>query len=198
MDTQLFLQQLQDGAFGGDADVKQWSWWDTQLVIAAAGTQRYFVNQLGSVLGAGVKTLADTNMTTPGQMPQGNHFSAMAIHVMYNSDAAHGTADVQNLYDFIAETTVELIRASKYTMGEWRLHELVGDAIQFAMTPTVAGDNIPMNQPRFTGIYPLNEPVVFPALIGIEAAVTNHVAPAAALAGDKLTISLSGLLIQAK
>jgi hypothetical protein len=198
MDTTLFMQQLQDGAFGGDADVKQYSIYDTQLVINAAVTQRYFTNQLGSPLGAGVKTLADTNMTTAGVMPQGQHFSAMAIQVMYTTAAAKATADVQSLYTFMNETTVELIRASKYTMWQGKLGELMGDALKFAMVPTVAGDNIPLNQPRFTGIYPLNEPIVFPALIGIEAEVTNHVVPAAALADDKLCISLQGLLIQAK
>jgi len=198
MDTTLMLQQLQQGAFGGDADVKQWSWYDSALVVAAIGTDRLFTNPLGSPIGAGVKNESHTNMTTAGQMPQGIHFSAMAIHFMYSSTAAKATADVQSLYDFFTNTTVELLRASKYSMGQWTVQELLGNATQFALTPTVAGDNIPLNQPRYTGIYPLNEPIVFPALIGIEAEVVRHAAPAAALVNDIFKVSLSGLLIQAK
>lgn len=198
MDTTEMLQQLQQGAFGGDADVKQWSWYDSALVVAAIGVDRLFVQPQGAPIGVGVKNLSHTNMTTAGQMPQGIHFSAMAIQFMYSSAAAHATADVQSYYDFITNTTVELIRASKYTMGQWTVQELLGASSQFALTPTVGGDNIPLNQPRFSGIYPLNEPIVFPALIGIEAEVVRHAAPAAALVNDIFKISLQGLLIQAK
>jgi hypothetical protein len=190
MSRETALEKTQQGSFGTEGEQLEWSYWDTATLAAATLVHRLFTNPLG----AAGKTKADTNLTTAAQMPQGHHLEVNAIKVMYESHAAIGTAAVQNLYDLFTETTATIILGSVKDVGEWTLQELLGAATLTALTPTVASDNIPLIQPRFTGIYPLNVPIVIAALTPFECRVEHHVAVAAALADDKLKISLSGIL----
>jgi len=190
MSRETALEKTQQGSFGTEGEQLEWSYYDTATIAAATLVHRLFTNPLG----AAGKTKADTNLTTAAQMPQGHHLEVNAIKVMYESNAAKATAAVQNFYDLLTETTATFILGSVKDMGEWTLQELMGCASLFAMTPTAAGDNIPLVQPRFTGIYPLNVPIVIAALTPFECRIEHHVAPAAALADDKLKISLCGIL----
>lgn len=193
MSREEALTKLQQGTFGEEGEQLEWSYFDTATIAAATLVHRLFTNPLG----AGGKTLADTNLTQAGQMPQGQHLEVNAIKVMYTSDAAKATAAVQNLYDLFTETTISVEIANNKSMGQWTIQELMGAATLFALTPTAAGDNIPLIQPRYTGVYLLNVPIVIAALTPFEVTVTHHVAPAAALADDKLKISLAGILTRA-
>lgn len=193
MGRQEALEKLQQGTFGEEGEVLEWSYWDTATIAAATLVHRLFTNPLG----AAGKTLADTNMTTAAQMPQGQHMIVDAIKIMYITDAAMATADVQTFYTLLANTTASVEIANKKSMGQWTLQELAGISFLTALTPTAAGDNIPLIQPRVAGYLILNEPITIAALTPFEVTITHHVAPGAALADNKLKISLCGILTRA-
>lgn len=193
MGTQDILQELQAGVYGNEGEVLEWSYWDTADIAAATLKHRLFT----SGIGVGGKTMADTNMTTSGTMPQGQHLIVDAIKLMYVSNAAKATADVQSFYTMLSETTASVEIANKKSMGQWTLQEMLGASTLFALTPTAAGDNIPLLSPRYTGVYLLNEPITLAALTTFEVTVEHHVAAAAGLADDRLKISLCGLMIRA-
>jgi len=188
------LVGLQRGTYGSGGEKLDWSYYDTSQIVAGLTTYRYFQTQLGA--GTPAKTLDRTNLTTAGQIPQGQHFTVHAVKMFYTSYGAHGTADVQNLYALLKITTLEIILPGKDSMGTWTLQEMFGPSIQFAMTPTAAGDNIPLHQPRYHGVFPLNTPLVLAALTPFEIRVIHHVAAPAGLADDYLMISLTGKLLR--
>lgn len=187
------LSTLQQGAYGDQGEVLEWSYYDTAVIAAATLRHRMFT----SPVGVGGKTLADTNMTQGGQIPQAQKFEASVLKVMYTSSAAKATADLQSLYDLLSESTLEVVVGQTKNMGQWTLQELMGNALQFSLTPTVAGDNISQPQSRSTGIYLMNIELILPALTNFELVLTHHEAPAAGLANDKLKISLAGILARA-
>lgn len=186
------LETLQTGSYGVEGEKLDWTYYDTAILAAATQVHRLFTNPLG----AGGKTLDQTNLTIAGQIPQGQQIITRAIKVMYRSVAVKGTAALQSLYDLLATTTVQVKLQNKETMGIWTLQELLGSATLFALTPTVAGDNISQIQPKYHGIFPLNTPIVLAALTPFEVTVTHHVAVAAGLANDQLKIGLSGTMIR--
>jgi hypothetical protein len=167
-----------------------WSYYDTNPVPAGAGQVRYFVNPIG----AGGKTLADTNMIAAGQIPKAQHHRVTHIKSFFTSHAMHSSADIQTYYTLLKQTVFELVIANKYVYGQWTLQELFGIASLFAMTPAVAGDNVPMIQPRFHGIFPLNTPVQLSENTSFEVRITYTVAPVVYVIADLLMFSLYGKL----
>jgi hypothetical protein len=79
-------------------------------------------------------------------------------------------------------------------MGQWTLQEVMGANSLIALTPTAAGDNIPVIQPKFHGVFPLNKKIVLAALTPFEVTVQHHAAPGATTANDRLKVALSGIL----
>lgn len=190
MSRETALQTLQTGTYGIEGDRLDWSYYDEATMAAGTLVHRLFTNPLG----AGGKTLDQTNLTIAGQIPQGQQMDVRAVKVMYTTSAARATADVQTYYTLLRSTTVSVKLANKESMGQWTLQELLGLSSAFAMTPTAAGDNIPLISPRFHGIFPLNKPITLAALTTFEVTMQHHVAPGAALNGDRLKIALSGIL----
>lgn len=186
------LDKVGVGTYGLEGERLDWTYYDTATLAVATTTHRLFTNPLG----AGGKTLDQTNLTQAGQIPQGQQLQVKAIKVMYRTAAVKGTVSVQALYDLLATTTVSLKLANKETMGQWTLQELVGAATLFAVTPTAAGDNIPLILPKYHGIFPLNTKIILAALTPFEVTVQHHVAVGATLATDQLKIGLSGTLIR--
>lgn len=186
------LDKVGVGTYGLEGERLDWTYYDTATLAAATTTHRLFTNPLGS----GGKTLDQTNLTQAGQIPQGQQLQVKAIKVMYRTSAVKNTASVVSFYDMLAQTTVSVKLANKETMGQWTLQELVGAATLFALTPTAAGDNIPLILPKYHGIFPLNTKIILAALTPFEVTVQHHVAVNAALANDQLKIGLSGTLIR--
>lgn len=186
------LDKVGVGTYGLEGERLDWTYYDTATLAVATTTHRLFTNPLGS----GGKTLDQTNLTQAGQIPQGQQLQVKAIKVMYRTSAVKATASVVSFYDMLAQTTVSVKLANKETMGQWTLQELVGAATLFALTPTAAGDNIPLILPKYHGIFPLNTKIILAALTPFEVTVQHHVAVNAALANDQLKIGLSGTLIR--
>lgn len=178
------------GTYSAGGDAIDWSYYDTNQIPAAAGQVRYFVNPIG----AGGKTIADTNMIAAGQIPKAQNHVVTHIKSFYTSASAKGTAQVQGFYALLKATVVEFIIANKYYYGQWCLQELMGIASLFALTPSTAADNIPLIQPRFHGIFPLNTPIVLAENTNFELKVTYTATPAQYLPADLLMLSLYGKL----
>jgi hypothetical protein len=190
MSREQALLNTQVGTYGTEGEQLDWTYYDEASMLSTTLTHRLFTNPLGS----GGKTLAQTNLTLAGQIPQGQLLDVRAIKAMYVTDAAMATADVQAFYTMLARTTVSIKLGNKETMGQWTLQELIGAATLLALTPTVAGDNIHTIQPKFHGIFPLNKKIILAALTPFEVTVVHHAAPGAALDGNLLKIGLSGIL----
>jgi hypothetical protein len=178
------------GTYSAGGDAIDWSYYDTNVLPSTSAQVRYFVNPIGS----GGKTLADTNMISAGQIPKAQHHKVTHLKVFFTSVATHNSADVQSFYSFLKNTVVEFIIANKYYYGQWTLQELFGVSSLFAMKPTVAGDNIPLIQPRFHGIFPLNTAINLAENTNFELKVTYTVAPDQYIQNDKLMLSLYGKL----
>lgn len=184
------LDKVGVGTYGTEGDELDWSYYDEAIIQAATLTHRLFTTPLGT----GGKTLDQTNLTIAGQIPQGQLLDVRAIKVFFTSSAAKATAGVQDLYTFLTRTTVSVKLQNKETMGQWTLQELLGASTLVAMTPAAAGDNIPMIQPKYHGVFPLNKKIVLAALTPFEVTIIHHAAPAATMANDRLKIALAGIL----
>lgn len=189
------LARLARGTYGKGGEILDWTYYDSAILAAATTVHRLFTVALGG--GAPAKTLDRTNMTTAGQMPQGQNLAVRAIKIWIATANALATADVQTFYTMLRTATVELILPGKDSMGQWNMAEVLGAATLTALTPTAAGDNIPIVQPRFHGILPLNTPLVLAALTPFEVRITHHTASGAALDGDLLFVGLTGTLQRA-
>jgi hypothetical protein len=187
------LEKLQIGSYGTEGGETDWTYYDTMIMAAGTAQHRMFTDPLG----AAGKTYAMTNLTVAGQIPQAQLMEIMAIKVMYTSSAAKATADLQALYLAFNNTTLALKLSNKDHTFIYTLQELLGTALQFALTPTVASDNISQPQPKFHGIFPLNKKVILAALTPFEVQIVHHVAPGAALNGDFLRVGLAGILTRA-
>lgn len=193
MSRQSNLARLMRGTYGAGGEVLDWCYYDSFVLANTTLVHRLFTVPLGQ---AG-KTLDRTNMTVAGQIPNGQNFAVRAIQAWYTTVNALATADVQSLYTFLRSCTVEIILPGKDVMGQWTLQQIMGMATAAAMVPSVAGDNIPLNTPRYHGILPLNTPLVLAALTPFELRCTCQVASAAALDGDFAYLGLVGTLQRA-
>ncbi len=188
------LQKLQDASAYSKtaAEVLDFSYYDTISLLSTTLTHRYFVVPLGQ---AG-KTLADTNMVLAGLLPQGQNMTVKAIKMFYVTDTAFATADIQLFYDLIKNTTLEFIVPGKENLGQWNLQEIMGMSTMISMIPAVAGDNIPLNMPRYHGVFPLNRSIKIGATQAFEVRLQHHVAPNSSLDGNFMMVSLYGKLIR--
>ena len=175
------------------AEVLDFSYYDTMIMATGTLLQRLFITPLGQ----GGKSLADTNMVSAGQLPQGQNFKICNFKVFYQSYGGEfASADVNLWYKMLTETTFEFIVPGKDNLGQWTLWEMIGESTMIALIPTTAGDNIPINQPRYGGVFPLNKPIKIGAVQSFEVRIQHHVAPSANLDADKLFISLNGRLVR--
>lgn len=186
------MLSMQNGTFSRSGEVIDWEYYDQATLAVATTVQRFFTIGLGS--GATPKTLDVTNLTVGGMIPAGQRFVIKRLKLFYTTSAAIGTAAVQNIYSMLNQTTLEFLIPGKDSIFQCTLNNILGSSTNIALTPTAAGDNIPLNMPRFHGIYPLNTPIVLAAMTPFEVRVTHQTAVAAALAGHLLKISLCGEL----
>lgn len=186
------LVGMQRGTYGSGGEKLDWTYYDRFILDGTTPTleHRLFTIPLGQ---AG-KTLADTNLTQSGMIPQGQHFTVHALKPMILGITTMPTIDVHLLYTILERLTVEIILPGKDSMGTWTWQEIQGCCTMIDLTPTVPGDNIPLIQPRYHGIFPLNTPLTLAALTPFEVRCRHHAAPSADLDGMKFKLGLSGTL----
>lgn len=188
------LNKLQGGTYGNFAEILDWTYYDTAKIATGVQVYNLFSEKVGTVSGGTQKTLADTNMTASGSIPQGQKLDVYTIKCMYTGTGAKDTAFVNTLYQFLANTTLKIAIPGKDSMGTWTLQELMGTATLLPVVPTTAGDNIPVIEPRYTAVFQLNIPIILAALTGIEVTIEAHKAVTAAQNGDLLRVGLNGML----
>lgn len=188
------LQDYQVGAVGAGGQIKEWSYWSSCFLLNTNPSHNLFTVQKGGSFEGTVQTEDDTNMIVGGAIAQAQHFTVRAIKVLIaNSGAAVAETALAHFYEMLSQTTVDFLFPS-VVMGQWVLQELLGAATLFPLIP-VAGDNISQIQPRYHGIFPLNIPIVLPALQTFSVNVVHQQPHNADLNGFKLMISLAGRLI---
>jgi len=190
------LQRLQDKSSYSKTsmEILTFSYYDRMKIDGATPV---LVNRLFQVpLGQAGKTLADTNIPNAGQLPQGQSFVVNAIKVFYLTRAVKATADLQKIYTLLQDTVLELIVPGKDQLGQWTLEEIMGTASLIALTPTVAGDNIPMIQPNYVGVKALKKPWTIGAVQSFEVRLTTVKATSMSddLSGDFIKVALCGTL----
>jgi hypothetical protein len=168
------------------------TYYDTLVLLNTATVYRMFTVPEGQ--GVPPKTKDLTNMISSSQIAQGQNLRVQSILIQYISSATRATANVQQIYDILNHFTGEIVIPGKDNLGDWTLAELMGCSSLVAMTPTAAGDNIPLFNSQFNGVKHLKVPIVLSALTTFEFRVTPQVASAAALNGDFIRIGLRGIL----
>lgn len=190
------LTNLERGTHSRSGEIMDWSYYDSFNVSAALS-----VNMFQTAIGQSSKTLDITNMTSGGQIPTGQRFTVHRIKMLYVSQstswASAGTAQVQKWYSLLTKSTFEFKIPGKDSLLTLTLQELLGPATLVHCQPTVSGDNIPIIQPRYSGIFPLNKPIILAEQTTFGCLVTHQTAPDSTLytgTGDLIKISLNGIL----
>lgn len=188
------LQRLQQGAVGTEGNVFDYTYYDTAIINHS--TLQYNMFQLAN--GQGGKNLSDTNMTVGSQLSQGERLSIGALKFQFFFVAAVTAAIYQEFITFLTNTTLEFIIMNQ-DYGRWTLLELFGIPAAGINEPAVAGNADAMiSIGRFLGIYPLNIPILLPALNTFNIRVTTQV-PSSSISIDncKLRVELAGVLERA-
>lgn len=175
-----------------EANVIDWTYWDRAKLLSTTQQHRLFTIPYGQ----GGKTKADTNWINANNLPQGQSFDCYALKIFYRAIAARNTAAVQYIYDILFNTVATIRVPGKDSLGEWLLSEIMGLSMAVEVVPTVAGDNIRIALPKFSGVLPFNKKLEIGAVQTIEIELNHYTAPNAALDGDFIYMMLNGLLVR--
>jgi hypothetical protein len=189
------MDPLAQGTYSAQgAEKLDYSYFDSH-VLAATGTE---VSMFQSPIGAGGKTISDTNMSLGGTLPRGQNFKIRAIRAEILGHAAYATATIMLLYNWMRTVTVRLFITGKDALYSKPLTEVMGIPMLINVIPTAAGDNIGnLSLGRFLGINPLNVPITFAELTNFEVRLNWPTAiGATAIVGDIIRISLNGILLR--
>jgi hypothetical protein len=182
------LPNLKKGTYSIYGEKIDWSYYDTETISNSVSSISLF-----TVPEAGTKTKDLTNMSAAGQIPTGQHFTIKAIKMMYKAVSGWTSAEIEKWYALLAGSTMEFKIQGKDSQLVLTLQELLGACSLLSIIPA-ATYNLPIILPRYHGIYPLNNPIVLAEQTQFSVKITHTAAPAAALAGDLLKISLNGIL----
>lgn len=188
------LQNLDRGTHARGGEIMDWSYYDSFSLLST----RLANNMFQTAVGQSSKTLDQTNMTANGIIPTGQRLTIHRIKMFYISQsgswASAGTAQIQKWYSALAKSTFEFKIPGKDSLLTLTLQELLGPATLVADVPTVSGDSIRFIQPRYSGIFPLNKPIILAANTSFGCLVTHQTAPDATLDTDIIKIALNGIL----
>jgi len=191
------LQNLDRGTHARGGEVMDWTYYDS-FNVAASPLAR---NMFQTAVGQSSKTLDQTNMTANGLIPTGQRLTIHRIKMFYISQSSYwasaGTAIIQKWYNLLAFSTFEFKIPGKDSLLTLTLQELLGPATLCADVPTVSGDSIRFIQPRYSGIFPLNKPIILAENTSFGCLITHQTAPDSTLygtTGDIIKIGLNGIL----
>ena len=188
----LQLLQNMGGYSNKAAEFLDWTYWDSFKLLSTTLAHNLFTTPLG----AGGKNLSDTNWLNASQLPQGQAMDVKNLKVFYIASEVRSEVELETLYQVLQDTTFNIAIPGKDSMGQWTFMELMGAATLIQLTPSVASDNITQIQPRYHGIFPLNNKFSIGGVQTIKVEVVHHVAPAAGLDGDKIVFGLNGNLVR--
>lgn len=190
------LQRLtENSAYSKSAGEKlDWTYFDTYKLNTGGQQYTFFAVPLGQ--GNPAKQAPDTNWELAAQLPQAQNFVIYAIKPIFITNASVNTAALQDIYNFFFNTVIDVRITGKDSMGSWTLAELFGVSTMISLTPTVAGDNNPLNTPNYNGIFPLNLPLKVGATQTLKLDLYQKIATPASLDDCELKMLLQGKLIR--
>ncbi len=184
------LETLQKGARAGGKEVFDFTYYDT-CSYADGNEIRLFTASVGQ----NGKTKAETNMKTPGAIPQGQRLTVAKIKAFLFNSAPQNESNMAEIYNMIFRTTVDIVLPGKMELGSFPLSEIMGISSLLMIKPEgTGGANIPIIQPRFHGILPLNSPLILPALQPFEIVVRPNGSSSEYTRDTQLRIGLNGIL----
>jgi hypothetical protein len=187
------LIKAQMGTFGTGGEIFDKTYYDT-IVLDHANTAGYSMFTIPKGQGTPAKGYDLTNMISQSQIAQGHKMTVKALLIRYMSKATRQTANVQMIYDVLRNFYGKIVIPGKDNIGDWTFAELMGTASLIALTPTAAGDNIPLISPQFCGVKHLKIPIVLSALTTFSFEVLPVNGSDVALDGDFIQIGLRGIL----
>ena len=95
------------------------------------------------------RTLDLTNMTDSGKLPTGKSLMVHSINTYICFPTALNNANLLALYNFLDTTTVEFIKENRAPSFTKTIAMLMGLTSLLQLTPTAAGDNIPIIEPWY-------------------------------------------------
>jgi len=183
------MSKLHSGTYGDEGDVLDYPLYDEFQIAAATLVHHLFTNPIGGAL---ARNYSQTNVQSANGMPQGNKFYCHALQLTYTAEEVRTEPEVQLIQEMLHNTTATFRIVGKDIYGIWPLDVLMGNALQttalVATTPGLTG------QARYTGIYPLNIPIVLASQVRFEVEIQHWVAADAGLANDWLRFTLVGIL----
>jgi hypothetical protein len=97
------------------------------------------------------RTLDLTNMTDAGKLPTGKSLIVRSFNVYLCMPSVLTAVKLIKLYNFLATTTVEMVKENRAPVFTKTLQMLFGISSLIQLTPAAAGDNIPIIQPWYKG-----------------------------------------------
>lgn len=175
-----------------------WPYYDT-IGLPAAGTEfNMFSIGLGGLTAAGLpKMITDTNLPANSATPNGQIFEIRAIRFEYTAIADRASADLVSLNKFLSGTAVRFSVVGMADLFSSMLPEIMGIPVLWH-NPTAATINeTVLSKGRFSGIRPLNVPIMLNEQTSFNVRLNFAAAVPAALVGDLLRCYLEGFLIRA-
>ncbi len=176
--------------YGGNKEKLHWSYYDTLVLNGTKRTHRLFTEGLG-----GSKTLAYTNMPTSGSIPQMQDYEVKEMKIFYIG--LHGKKTEEDLwycYQMLGDSTLQIKPAGKDSLLTMNLLEVFGITWAVVLEPSVAGNNIPMAGPKYTGVIPINISLFLDRLVNFEILVEHHGPIGNTMDNDRILVSLGGKL----
>lgn len=169
-----------------------YTFFDTELINPAVPVFRFFTMPYGQ----GGKTISDTNMKSPAQMPQGKKFTCRALKVGFIPHNIKTGTGLLDIITFYSNTVLKFLVDGKEDIGTWTLSELAG--FNFPIAADINGDpETDFNTTLRDNVkdhFFFNIPIELPAQQIFEIEATHVGSIGQGLTNDKLRIMLSGYM----
>lgn len=185
------LNRMQQGTYTADGEGIDWRYYDTVTIPSTSQTLNMF-----TVAQGGNKTLADTNMTLNGQIPNGQHFTITDIRITYRSTTGLvSLAEMNEMNAFLDTSVFEFTILNKYPMLQTKVSDIIGMGL-IAPVVVAAGNADNSQMGLFTATFKLKTPITVAGLTSFKCPITLTAAPAASVVGDSMTVYLGGRLVR--
>jgi hypothetical protein len=185
------MNRLQQGTYSSEGEGIDWKYYDTLPVAASTAQMQFFTVGQG-----GTKTLADTNMTLNGQIPNGQHMKIDHIRLTFRSLTGVTTlAEALAIQNFLDTAVLEFTILNKSPMLQTKLSDIIGMSLM-APVSQAAGAVTSSEFGVLSATYKLKTPIILAGLTSFKCPVTITQTPDASLVGDVVTMYLGGRLVR--
>jgi|WetSurMetagenome_2_1015567.scaffolds.fasta_scaffold384870_2 hypothetical protein len=185
------LNRLQQGTYTNDGEGIDWKYYDTLAIPTTAQTMQFFTVGQG-----GTKTIADTNMTLNGQIPNGQHMKITHIRATYRSATGIvSLAEQLDLNTFVDTSVLEFVILNKSPMLQTKMSDIMGLSMMAPVAVTT-GSYASSQFGIFSSTYRLRTPIILAGLTSFKVPLTLTQTPPTSVQGDSLALYLGGRLVR--